>query len=933
MAKRHVDVVLASDLRLPGGTAQSLANEARAQHAAGLTTAVVQIASPLTKTAGGFAPVIQTLLNDGIVTLVDAADHVACDVLSVRHPSVAQSLAVEKLPTVTAEQTLMIVNQAACVPLTTRWRDRHTRRYDVDVAHQKLSAWAGHAPSWHPISPLVRADMQAVAPDMPLSDTDWVNIIAAANWQVPRTFGRHHTPVIGRHSRDDILKWPTKNVLPAVYPLDGSVEVAVLGGLDALALIYGQVPRVWRTYPFGTVPVKQFLASLDMYVYFHHPAWVEAFGRTILEALASGLPTVLDDTFAPLFGTAALYTDAAGVKDTVAHVMSDRAVYDTQVEAGLTAVQERFSYAAHLARLSALTNKSYAPPVLKSPATVKPAQRRVLFVSSNGAGVGHLMRLMAYANTAPDTIEPVFLTLSQGVQVVDDAGYFVEYLPSRGVSDAPARDWHPLLRDRLLELFARYQIETVVFDGTWPYQGLLDALILAPNVRFVWSRRALWKPTVKNPFLSDRRQLTDLVVEPGDAAESHDRGATVARRREATVVPPVRFIDDDTMLSQDAARAALNIPPDVTAVLVHLGAGNINDTTDVLGALIKRLGDEPNTAVYVTRSIIAKDTPESLSHVHPLSVYPLAVYLKAFDYAFAASGYNSFHELLAAHVPCGWVANTDTATDDQAARARYAAHVGIGVDATAATSDVIATAVDALADAAVRERMVERMRQRHQPNGAAQAMTAIVSLLDAPFKTRLHSQNHLLTTAPTGLGALLPERLRKTIDLATAATRPATYRRGVLRVLGRLPKRVRRLVVAKAPAAKRSRLSAALGLPTAVALPLFPAGTLRRVMVVCDEARDARQVDMLVDLLAVTARERHVAVLIVLRVPAFRQVRSHGLVAEYVPATSRLKMLTCDDTPDMIVSSRLADLTLRYGITDTVHVDPNDTPQNVCGRL
>lgn len=933
MTMRHVDVVMATDLRLPGGTAQSVAAEARAQHAAGLSTGLVAIESPLAKTANAFAPAIQALLDDGIASLINREEHIHCDVAIVRHPKVAEALDVSLLPRVQAETQALIVNQALSVPVSMRRRDANTTRFDVARAKQNLSDWFGAEPTWWPISPLVRDDMRNAGADVALADTDWVNIIEPERWRVPRTFGRHAVPVIGRHSRDDVLKWPQKNDLFRVYPTDASVEVAVLGGIDALVRLNGYVPRLWRTYPFSSVPVKAFLGSLDLYVYFHHPAWVEAFGRTILEALASGLPTVLDPAFKPLFGDGAVYADVAGVTNTIGLLTESAAAYDTQVEAGVSVVNERFSSAAHTARLETLMGRTFTPA--KPPKRDKPqSKRRVLFVSSNGAGVGHLMRLMAYAKHAPESIEPVFLTLSQGVQVVDDAGYFVEYLPSRQVTGAPARDWHPVLRERLLELIDRYDVTAVVFDGTWPYQGLLDALILSPHVRFVWSRRALWKPNVKNPFLGDRRGLVDLVLEPGDAADDHDRGPTVARRREATRVSAVRFVADDAMLEQAEARRELGIAADVTAVLVHLGAGNINDTSDVLGALVARLVHEPDTDVYVTRSIIAKDAGDTFAHVHPLSVYPLAKYLKAFDYAFAASGYNSFHELLAANVPTGWVANTDTATDDQAARARYAAHVGIGCDVTDATIGAIDAAVTVLSDQHSRQRMGERMRARQSPNGAADAMRAIANLLDTPPRARPHVLDTAAAPKATGLGALLPPRLRNVIDTTRSLARPATYRRLAARQLRRVRVRVRRPLVALAPPAYRSRIAAALGLSMAVPLPLTPHPTAtRRVMVVCDEARTAADVDALVDALAARATKKALAVLLVLRTPAFRAVRQHGLVAEYVPSTKRFARAYANDTPEAILARRLATCRARYGITDTVEVAAQDTVMAVCDRL
>lgn len=208
MAQQRVDVVLATDCHLPGGTAQSVAHEARAQHAAGITTGLIPIRSSLSKTASGFAPVITQLIDEQVVTLIDPSDTVSCDVLVLRHPQVARDADPSRLPRVTSEHTLMIANQAPSVPLSLRRKHRHTSRFDVTAVNQAVANWLGTVPTWHPISPLVRDDMRLLDPACVLADGDWMNIIDPDRWRAPRTFQRRDVPVMGRHSRDDVLKWP-----------------------------------------------------------------------------------------------------------------------------------------------------------------------------------------------------------------------------------------------------------------------------------------------------------------------------------------------------------------------------------------------------------------------------------------------------------------------------------------------------------------------------------------------------------------------------------------------------------------------------------------------------------------------------------------------------------------------------------------------------
>lgn len=367
-----------------------------------------------------------------------------------------------------------------------------------------------------------------------------------------------------------------------------------------------------------------------------------------------------------------------------------------------------------------------------------PVRRRVMFVSSNGAGVGHLMRLMAMARRASETIDPLFFTMSQAVPVVVNAGYFVEYLMSSGYSGMEARPWHSLLRTRLDEVIRTHGVQAIVFDGTWPYRGLLEAFDDHPDVATIWSRRAMWKPDLDSPSPAASHRF-DLIIEPGEFAEAIDRGQTAARRAEATQVAPITFLSREELLDRDAARKELGLDPQRPTALVQLGAGNINDTSSLLGAVVGRLAAEADMQVCVTKSIISRDKGGAAGAAISLEgIYPLARYLHAFDMAVAASGYNTFHELLAAAVPTLFVPNLQTQADDQAARARYAAATEVALAADGTVQEVLSSLEDLLQPD--RRRTLAGNAARRMPgNGAADAMAAIEQLIgigDGPTADR-----------------------------------------------------------------------------------------------------------------------------------------------------------------------------------------------------
>lgn len=339
------DVVLLSDFRFPGGTSYSNAEEIKAQSRSGFTTGLLQVASPVLKKERPINPAIQQCLDAGLATLIPPTTPTRCKLLVVRHPTVL-TRPKEELPRVQADGVVVIVNQP---PMD---RKTGTTHYSIAECQRNARDRFGTAGTWFPIGPLVRQEIQHDSALENLSPQDWVNIINVDDWKASRTRYVSDRPVIGRHSRDAVDKWPDDaETLLQVYPVDGEFQVRVLGGAEYAREVLGYLPEAWEVLPFGATPARDFLAGIDLFVYYHHPQWVEAFGRTILEALASGAPAILPPHFEDLFEDVPLYTEPSGVRDVVKALYRDRRRYEQHSRRGIEFVERRFGYGAHAQRL------------------------------------------------------------------------------------------------------------------------------------------------------------------------------------------------------------------------------------------------------------------------------------------------------------------------------------------------------------------------------------------------------------------------------------------------------------------------------------------------------------------------------------------------------------------------------------------------------
>lgn len=352
-SRTHYDVIIASDFRLPGGTSHSNIEEIKAQRYFGLTTGLLNLPRYDLNPGRKVNENIRDLVDGETVSFIVQGESVTCDHLVIRHPPVVQHLQ-DRIPQVRAKRVSVIVNQ----PPKREYSEAGATLYDIPTCHGNIVKAFGANARWYPIGPLVRASLFDHHADelanITLDDEDWVNIINVEEWQRgPYTPG--DGPIrIGRHSRDQYVKWPeSAEVLQRLYPADERFSIHVLGGAKAPAEVLGHLPDNWVVHEFGSVHPADFLKDLDFYVYYTHSDWIEAFGRVMFEAMAVGVPVIIDPKYKPLFGPAAIYAEAREVNATILSLVQAPDEYERQVRIAKQYVLDRFGYLIHKQRLIA----------------------------------------------------------------------------------------------------------------------------------------------------------------------------------------------------------------------------------------------------------------------------------------------------------------------------------------------------------------------------------------------------------------------------------------------------------------------------------------------------------------------------------------------------------------------------------------------------
>lgn len=364
------DLILATDLRFIGGSGQSTLEEILVAERQGWKVGLWHIASKLLERRSSLNKGISDALHSGKATLVNNVQGpVKAKVLLFRHPSVL-NYGGDPLPDIEAGHVLLVINHT---PIKLGRID-----YLLPYCIRQLRQTYNVVPQVFPIGPLIRNAIDELYDGtVSMEDRDWTNVFDLDQFACPREAIDRNVIRIGRHSRPGLEKWPTSAAdIRAAYPMRHDIEVHILGGSAVPDKILRGRPGNWTVRNFGAMPPETFLRGIDVFVYYHHPDWIEAFGRVIVEAMASSLPVILPPHFEPLFQDSVIYSQPEGV---LGHLerLKQADTYRTYSQKARRFAEQYFGHTALVLRLQKLGLQPRPRQDSSTPADNAPARAPV----------------------------------------------------------------------------------------------------------------------------------------------------------------------------------------------------------------------------------------------------------------------------------------------------------------------------------------------------------------------------------------------------------------------------------------------------------------------------------------------------------------------------------------------------------------------------
>jgi len=357
-------------------------------------------------------------------------------------------------------------------------------------------------------------------------------------------------------------------------------------------------------------------------------------------------------------------------------------------------------------------------------------KRCIVFFPTNGVGLGHFTRLFAVAKRVreqdPD-VDIVFVTTMAALHLLESEGIPSYHLPGAYMfNDMSSAEWNAITEELLATVFEIHRPSVFVFDGAFPYRGMLNAIKNREGLTNVWLRRGAFKKGgTKIPV--DSIEHFDHILRPGDSVETSVE--EINFNTPVTHLKPILLAKPDQLLSKEQVRTRLGLPMDALAAYIQLGAGKINDIEGQLEMAIRLLNQYDNVHIVVGESIIGDRLELAGERVRVIRDYPNSLSFNGFDFAIMAGGYNSYHEAIAFSLPTLFIPNLNTGMDDQLARVSAGEAVGACLVLNDSTEEVFSEKIRKLLDADYREKMRIACISNHSQNGAVGASKMMIDFL------------------------------------------------------------------------------------------------------------------------------------------------------------------------------------------------------------
>ena len=297
--------------------------------------------------------------------------------------------------------------------------------------------------------------------------------------------------------------------------------------------------------------------------------------------------------------------------------------------------------------------------------------RPVLFMPTNGVGLGHAKRCSVIASEMSVPKRARFAAFPSCVGMLRGSGFDTMPLIGR-TPDLPE---HATDLVNYTRLSSRAEDAAgFVFDGGHVFSSVLRT-VTEQNLPSVWIRRGLWQHGPSTRIALDRQKIFDRVIVPQEAFAELNQ--TLSYGETVCEVGPIFQQTKPSQTERDDLRKAIADKLGVRfdrLVVTMLGGGVAADRRAQTMTVASHLATLENVTNLLVVYPTSKIDPawNSFPNTHLVRTRHASTLFHAADLFISAVGYNSFHEAVYGAIPSIFIPQMAAYMDDQRARAEAA---------------------------------------------------------------------------------------------------------------------------------------------------------------------------------------------------------------------------------------------------------------------
>ena len=194
----------------------------------------------------------------------------------------------------------------------------------------------------------------------------------------------------------------------------------------------------------------------------------------------------------------------------------------------------------------------------------------VVMFPTNGVGFGHFTRMLALAKRMKkldSSLEIIFFTTMPTLHLLKPHGIAAHHISGPKYFDHLETDgWNALLEEELTICIETHRPKMFIFDGAYPYRGMLNAIKNRIGTTRFWVRRINRRGKENAPI--DAYSHFEKIVVPGDLIDANMEDMAKLPIDEIVMTPPMLSVSRSDLNERGHLRSRLGIPPEGYVALV-----------------------------------------------------------------------------------------------------------------------------------------------------------------------------------------------------------------------------------------------------------------------------------------------------------------------------------------------------------------------------